>query len=448
MSNKNFRRYLILSGILPYPYYYPYANQIPNISNPGCEYPVTDDVLLNCYFSYDMSHCYNTYTGECHGPEHSSFNNLCYEDPNPYEEKYRYICYYNGSIPYQDPSCSLTFSVQTLTSNIIGTAMNLDTNMLDPWGITIFDDMVWVANAGSGLLTSYDLLGRQLPQMVNVFGPIGNISQPTGICRNTNTTAFLIVKGPIILSSTLLTATRDGTINGYNPDIDPNNSIILFDNSENGSVYTGLTIVDIRDKTYFPFEINIPTDTVLYVTDFYNQRIDVFDGTFNKINHSFSFTDGCLEDPLPEDYAPYNIVNINDFIFVLYARKNPVINQFEIPGIGHGYINIFTLNGTFVKRFVSRGILNTPWGLLLAPSWFGYPSGSIMVSNFGDGTINIFDATGKYLGKLKDEFLNEICINGIRGITQNPNYNRIVYWTASADSLNTALMGTINSLKQ
>jgi uncharacterized protein (TIGR03118 family) len=420
-------------------------NQVPNISHPGCEYPVTDDVFLNCYFSYDMSRCYNTYTGECHGPEHLNFNNLCYEDRDPCGEKYDYICYYNGSIPFQDPSCALTFTTRILTSNIIGIAMNLDVNMLDPWGILISNDMVWVANTGTGLLTPYDLLGRPLLPVVNVFGPIGNIVQPTGICSNTNTSAFLIVKGPIILSSTLLTVTRDGTINGYNPDIDPNNCVILLDNSNNGSVYTGLTIVDVRDKTHFPLEINIPTNTILYVTDFHNRKIDVFDGTLNQINHHFSFVDGCIEDPLPEDYAPYNIVNINDFLFVLYAKQNPTMNQIEIPGIGHGFINIFTLNGIFVKRFVSRGMLNTPWGLVLVPSWFGYPSGSIMVSNFGDGTIIIFDADGKYLGKLKDEFLNDICISGIRGLVQNPNYNRILYWTASTDSLNTALLGTINT---
>jgi len=39
----------------------------------------------------------------------------------------------------------------------------------------------------------------------------------------------------------------------------------------------------------------------------------------------------------------------------------------------------------------SRGRLNSPWGLALAPVDFGTFNGNLLVGNFGDGHINAFD---------------------------------------------------------
>jgi uncharacterized protein (TIGR03118 family) len=54
-----------------------------------------------------------------------------------------------------------------------------------------------------------------------------------------------------------------------------------------------------------------------------------------------------------------------------------------------------------MQRLVSKGDLNLPWGLDIAPASFGNFSGDLLVGNFGDGTINVFDpTTGAFLGTI------------------------------------------------
>jgi hypothetical protein len=66
-----------------------------------------------------------------------------------------------------------------------------------------------------------------------------------------------------------------------------------------------------------------------------------------------------------------------------------------------GQVDTFDMNGNFVNTFVAPGgQLNAPWGVVATPSTFGTFPDAILVGNFGDGTINAFDTTGKFLGKL------------------------------------------------
>ena len=52
---------------------------------------------------------------------------------------------------------------------------------------------------------------------------------------------------------------------------------------------------------------------------------------------------------------------------------------------------------------VSRGPLNAPWGIALAPKGFGRASGDLLVGNFGDGRINAFDPrNGRFEGALRE----------------------------------------------
>jgi hypothetical protein len=48
-------------------------------------------------------------------------------------------------------------------------------------------------------------------------------------------------------------------------------------------------------------------------------------------------------------------------------------------------------------RFASRGRLNSPWGVARASFAFGRFSGDVLVGNFGDGRINVFDSRGRFL---------------------------------------------------
>lgn len=70
-------------------------------------------------------------------------------------------------------------------------------------------------------------------------------------------------------------------------------------------------------------------------------------------------------------------------------------------GPGNGFVDIFTPAGVLVKRFASQGNLNSPWGMALAPAGFADQNQAILVGNFGDGHINIFDMNGGFEGQLE-----------------------------------------------
>ena len=53
------------------------------------------------------------------------------------------------------------------------------------------------------------------------------------------------------------------------------------------------------------------------------------------------------------------------------------------------------MDGTFSQRLVTNTHLNSPWGITLAPASFGSFGGDVLVGNFGDGTISVFDPNTK-----------------------------------------------------
>ena len=73
-----------------------------------------------------------------------------------------------------------------------------------------------------------------------------------------------------------------------------------------------------------------------------------------------------------------------------------------------------TRSGHLLRRLVSQGALDAPWGLAVAPRHFGPFSGDLLVGNFGDGAINAYDPrTGAFRGTLQNKDGNQIKINGL-----------------------------------
>lgn len=388
-------------------------------------------------------------------PYSSPAPNLCndsYCSANYFPEYFQYgptdICY--DSCPYQDPSIVLGYKMPKLISNIPGQAINTDLNLLDPWGLTVVSDIIWVANTSNGLITMYNLRGEKINQLINVVGPNTLIGQPTGIVHNDSMNSFLIFNGQVAGSSSLLICTRNGTINGYNTTINPTNSLILIDNSAANSVYTGIAVSNFTSNgllggatadTGGNLVFNNERCNLVYVTDFYNGKIDVFNGLLRKID--MEFVDQDSSNPIPEDFAPFNITKLNDLLYVTYAKQSPYDNQYPFFGSGLGYVSVFKPDGTFVRRLCSNGALNAPWGTMYAPSCFGYPAGSIMIGNYGDGTINVYDFNGQYIGSVKDGSNNIICLGGLKGLVSNPQSESLVYWTASDNYIANSYVGTI-----
>jgi len=178
------------------------------------------------------------------------------------------------------------------------------------------------------------------------------------------------------------------------------------------------------------------TGTFLYAANFNSGKVDVFDSSFKPAS-GFSFTDPSPP-PVPPGavgWAPFNVYNDgNGHLFVSYAAQNAAKHD-DVAGLGNGFIDEFDTNGNFIKRVATGGVLNSPWGLDIAPAGFGAFANDLLVGNFGNGGINVFDPnTDLFLGTLTDSNGNPIVIGdlwalvtGNNGTGSNPN---AVYFTA------------------
>jgi uncharacterized protein (TIGR03118 family) len=70
-----------------------------------------------------------------------------------------------------------------------------------------------------------------------------------------------------------------------------------------------------------------------------------------------------------------------------------------------------------LRRFASRGALNSPWGVARASFAFGRFSGDILIGNFGDGKINVFDSSGRFIDELDGPNGKALVIDGLWTLT-------------------------------
>src|SRR5205807_6603246 len=122
----------------------------------------------------------------------------------------------------------------------------------------------------------------------------------------------------------------------------------------------------------------------IYATNFNAGTVDVFSSTFAPVP-------GGFKDPnIPSGYAPFGIQNLSGTIYVTYAQQDAHKHD-DVAGQGHGYVDAFDMAGNFLRRVASKGALNSPWGLALAPATFGKFGGELLVGNFGAGRIHAFN---------------------------------------------------------
>jgi uncharacterized protein (TIGR03118 family) len=280
------------------------------------------------------------------------------------------------------------YKVFNLDSNRTGQAMHTDPNMGNSWGIAYGPTTPFaVANAFTGLITVYNGIGVPVPFTITV-PPASGIGKghPTGIVFN-STTDFKITKNGKTLPAQFIMDGEDGTISGWNLNVDRNNAVIVVNNSGSHSDYTGVAIGQNNGSNF------------IYAADNVNNRVDIFDASFNFVK---SFTDPNV----PAGQAPYNVQNINGQLYVIYGKF----------GMAGGVVDIFDMAGNLVKTLTSGGNLSAPWGVAMAPSNFGQFSGDLLVANLGDGKINAFDhSSGAFIGTLSSNN-QPIVINGLWAI--------------------------------
>jgi len=329
------------------------------------------------------------------------------------------------------------YSLTSLVADASGTAaLTVDKNLVNPWGLSIAPSQpAWVSNNGTQTSTLYDGNGKiQLAvgaAVIQLPAGAGNVPfNPTGIVANSSTD-FVVTVGATSGPSAFIYSGTSGMLAGWAPAVNASNAYTAYADT-GGAVYTGLAIASNGGNNY------------LYATDFHNNKIDVFNATFQKQTPSaasFSFTDSTL----PAGYAPYGIQAINNGaagatqLYVTYAQQAAPDNVVSTAGAGLGLVDVFDTNGTLISHVIPvGGVLNAPWGIALAPADFAPLSTDLLIGNFGDGKINAFDATtGKFVGAVSDSNGNPLVISGLWGIAfgndSSAQPHNTLFYTAGTD---------------
>lgn len=333
--------------------------------------------------------------------------------------------------------------VQTnLISDIPGLAQLTVTSLVNPWGIASGPtDPFWISDNGSGTSMIDNGSGQPLTPggdpIVAIAPPRGvpaSLGEPTGVVFN-GTSGFVVAGPSGSGASQFLFATADGTILGWSPGADLGNAIVAVDNSASAAVYTGLALATDAGGQSF-----------LYAANFRAGTIDVFDSGFRAVNRPGAFRDPAL----PSGFAPFGIDAIGGKVFVTYAQQD-ASGYNNVPGPGNGFVDEYDAEGNLLRRFASGGPLNSPWGMALAPDGFGAFSHDLLIGNFGDGRINVFDPTsGRFLGQLGDAAGNSITIPHLWGLIvgngQGGGDSHTLYFTAGIGSSEHGLFGSLRSV--
>jgi uncharacterized protein (TIGR03118 family) len=325
------------------------------------------------------------------------------------------------------PPPAPTYQITNLVSDqaTVGAATT-DPNLVNAWGLAYGPTTdFWVANQATRTTTVYDGLGHMPTVPIVVSDPTISGSAeggPTGAVFNGSATAFL--------GDEFIFASLDGSISGWSAGVTTTRRV---DNSASHAVYTGLATGTNGTTTYL-FAANLMAGTV-----------DVFNSSYAPVSLGAS---AFVDPTLPAGYSPYNVQVLAGQLYVAYAQHAASALR-ETPGPGLGYVSLFNLDGTFVRRVASAGSLNAPWGIALAPATFGTFSNALLVGNFGDGHITAFHATtGAMLGQLSGANNVPLAINGLWGLTfgndASAGKSNQLYVTAGPQAETHGLFATIS----
>jgi uncharacterized protein (TIGR03118 family) len=289
-----------------------------------------------------------------------------------------------------------TYTVTNLVSDGSVPATITDANFINPWGVT--NATFWINTQATGL--DYVISPTNFPPFTPPAAPAiafkisipaasgGTTAtgSPTGAASTGTATGFVL---PDAVKATFLFASLDGIITGWNSKLGTAGAVaqVAINNSTAGAVYTDMALATNT------------TGTFLLAANFGKAAaIEVYDSNFAAAKLAGSFTDPSL----PANYVPYSVHVIGSQVFVTYALRGTTGGPTVAPG--NGMVNVFDTNGNFVAHAITPGgNLNAPWGLAIAPTTFGIFGGDLLVGNFGDGVINIYDPkTFAYLGQLAD----------------------------------------------
>ncbi|WP_433517167.1 TIGR03118 family protein [Nonomuraea sp. CA-143628] len=307
------------------------------------------------------------------------------------------------------------FDVVNLISDIQGKAAVHDPKLVNPWGLAM-GKTLWVSDTGTGTATVYSGAGKKEATEVAIPG-----GAPTGQVFNSG--EGFTVKGK---PATFIFASPSGAITGWNAEVDPKNAIIAA--FTRGADYKGLAMVNTDDGDF------------LLAADFANGRLAAWNSEFEKINLSRR----AFRDPsVPSNYRPYNVTFSGGSVWVAYALRDEQTGK-SIAGAGKGFVSRYNVNGRLVGRIARTG-LNAPWAVTAAPKQFGAFSGSVLVGNFGDGTIHAYRGN-RHLGALRDGNGRTVSLPGLWDLepgTAATGGENALWFSAGIDKAQHGLVGVL-----
>jgi uncharacterized protein (TIGR03118 family) len=324
---------------------------------------------------------------------------------------------------------AIVFDVVNLVSNGDVPAAHIDPNLINPWGVSYAPTSpFWISDNNSGFTSIKNGSGAvafpTLPQVAfpaaasNPTGQVFNAGLANGAFQNGGHTPLFIFDGEDGHISTWSLANGGTAAIGYT--------------SPNDSVFKGLAIATSG------------ANTMLYATDFRNNAVDMFTNTLTGT--PTTFTDTTVD----RGYAPFNAQVLGGHLFVTFALQDAARHD-DVSGAGNGYVDEFNLDGTFDQRIASVGDpnLDSPWGLALAPSNWGAFAGKLLVGNFGDGTISVFDQnTDAFLGKLEGRDHKPLFLRDLWALTPGNDHaaglSSDIYFTAGLVDEGGGLFGRIS----
>ncbi len=328
----------------------------------------------------------------------------------------------------------------TDSSAVSATAANVDTDLVNPWGLSRSTGSPWwVSDNGPGLSTLYNATGTKVllaggtQPSVKIPTPDGTgKAAPTGTVFNF-TAGFLVAPGA---KAFFLFVTEDGTISGWNPTVSPN--AVLLKNRAGRAIYKGCAIAQTANGAR------------LYATNFQSGHVEIFDEKFNRINPS---DDSAFRLPgLGNNWAPFNIQNVGGNLVVTFAHRAPGSHD-EDHGAGLGHAGVFTPSGRLLLTLQGGPWFNAPWAIALAPGDFGRFSHQLLIGNFGDGTVHAFDLfAGKHVGAMLDDTTGKtLAISGLwalsfGGDATGDGNATTLYFTAGPNQENDGIFGQLTAV--
>jgi uncharacterized protein (TIGR03118 family) len=277
------------------------------------------------------------------------------------------------------PALAQTYTVTRLVSDIPNITGNnpADPDLGNPWGLVASSSGPWwVSDNNTGLSTLYNGSGVKQSLVVTIPSWTGSgTGAPSGIAFN-GTSSFQLSSGN---PAFFLFDSEDGTVQGWNPSVNPNTSVIEVNNF-GSAVYKGLALASANGANY------------LYATNFFAGTVDVFDTNFAP--HSFG-TNAFVDSTIPSSFAPFGIQLVGSNLVVTYAKQDSAKHD-DVPGPGNGYVDVWDTQGNLIGRLPHIVQMDSPWGIAQAPSNFGGFSNDLLIGNFGSGSVMVFNSNPPY----------------------------------------------------